>query len=203
MSSLPRLRVLVAAAVALGGGLGACGDDGRGTAADDPARFADESLDAVDDRARSDDAVTTTAPPTSLDPTDIPGAPVNQFELDIGDCFDRLEDLQDGRPVVITTRLDCDEPHHMEIFHRTLYPAEHPSVHPGDTVMRDYALQACYREFPGWVGQEYELSELDIGVIVPPRENFEDDRARYRGIHCWVERVDGEAMTGSSRGSGW
>lgn len=182
---------------------GACSDDGgAGAPAEDPARFADESLDAAQDTPRTDDPADP-APTTSLDPTDIPGEPVNQFELDVGECFDRLEDLQDGRPVVITTRIDCDEPHHYEVFHRLQYPVGHPAVYPGETELRDFALQSCYREFAAWVGREYELSELEIGVLVPPRDNFEDAQARYRGIHCWVERIDGEPMTASSRDSGW
>jgi hypothetical protein len=196
-------RRLVATAVLVLAFAGACGDDtGDGARPDDPAQFADESLDAARDAATTD-GTTDPAPTTSLNPTDIPGEPINQFALDVGDCFDRLEDLRDGRSVVITTRLACDEPHHYEVFHRLEYPAPHPSVYPGETALRDFALQSCYREFPAWVGQEYELSDLDIGVFVPPRENFEDDRARYRGIHCWLERVDGEPMSASARDSGW
>jgi hypothetical protein len=83
------------------------------------------------------------------------------------------------------------------------YPAEHPSPFPGESVVREFAMQSCYRAFEDWVGQTYELSELDIGVIVPTEENFEDDAARYRGIHCWVERYDAEPMVGSAAGSGW
>ena len=104
---------------------------------------------------------------------------------------------------ITTTRVDCDEPHGYQIFHRFDYPAPHPSPHPGDSAMRNYELQTCYREFESWVGSGYETSTLDIGVITPPRENFEDDVARYRGIHCWVEPADGGKLSGSARGSGW
>ena len=119
------------------------------------------------------------------------------------DCFDQIEDRRDGLPVTVTTRIACDEPHHFEVFAQLTYPADHPSLYPGDTVVRDYALASCYRKFASWVGTEYEVSDLEIGVFIPTRESFEDDAARYRGIHCWVRHEDGEAMVGTSRDSGW
>lgn len=177
----------------------ACSDDDS-TDADraDPAEFAAESLAT----SPGDDA-TTTSLTEPLNPTDIPGEPLNKFSLETGDCFDQIEDLEGGVPVTRTTRIVCDEPHGFEIFHRLQYPAPHPSVYPGEQAIREFAIASCYREFEPWVGQEYERSALELDVIIPPRENFENDAARYRGIHCWVERVDGEPMTGSSRGSGW
>lgn len=183
-----------------------CSDDSQADApSSDPAEFAADVLTEATRAQRAAEArgVTTTTEPAPLNPTDIPGEPVNQFELATGDCFERIEDLRDGRPNTITTKLPCAEPHGFEIFHMLRYPAEHPSVYPGETVVRSFALESCYREFESWVGQEYEVSELEIDVIIPPQENFENDAARYRGIHCWVERVDGDPMVGTSRLSGW
>lgn len=186
---------------------GCGGDDGESAPANDPAQFAAESLDATTDAQREtavdEPTSTTTTEAAPLDPTEIPGEPINQYNLNVSDCFDQLEDRRNGLPVTITTRLSCEEPHHFEVFAQLLYPADHPSVYPGDAVIRDFALASCYREFTPWVGSEYELSELDIGVIIPTQANFEDNAARYRGIHCWVERVDGDPMVGTSRDSGW
>jgi hypothetical protein len=200
-----RLAALLAAVVL---SAAACGDDDGATSpANDPAQFAAESLDASTDAQREpaneSDTTTTTSEPAPLAPTDIPGEPVNQYDLRVRDCFDQIEDRRDGLPVTITTRLPCDDPHHFEVFAQLTYPAEHPSVFPGDGVIRDFALASCYRLFPGWVGRDYETSSLEIGVIVPTQDNFENDAARYRGIHCWVEHVDGEPMVGTSRDSGW
>lgn len=186
--------------------LGACGDDGAVSDPVDPGADASEAAAAAANGATTgDDAVTatTTTEPGPLDPTEIPGEPINPYNLSIADCFDQLEDRRDGEPVTITTKLPCDEAHHFEVFARLTYPAEHPAVFPGDKAIRDYALQACYREFTPWAASEYETSALDIGVIIPNQQNFENDAARYRGIHCWVERIDGEAMVGTSRDSGW
>jgi hypothetical protein len=191
--------------------LSACGGgDDDSAPANDPAQFAAENLAANPDSQRGADGETTAtgepdadAEPTPLDPTEIPGEPINQYNLSVRDCFDQIEDRRDGLPVTVTTKIPCDEPHHFEVFAQLSYPAEHPSVYPGDAVIRDYALASCYRKFSSWVGSEYELSDLEIGVIIPTQENFESNAARYRGIHCWVGHEDGEPMIGTSRDSGW
>ena len=177
--------------------LGACSDDADPDAAPDPARFAAEELE------EPDDPTATSEPAGIVDPSDVPGAPIDRYALAVGDCFSFFEAVVEGGTDTRATELSCDEPHQHEVFHRFDYPAEHPSVFPGETVVRDYAFQVCYREFEAWVGTAYEVSALEIDVITPPREFFEDDVRRYRGIHCWVERVDGEPMVGTSRGSGW
>ena len=197
-----RTRLLCAAAVACAFALGACSDDGGDETTADPAEFAAQELEDVVTRGTPTPSTTTTTA-SGLAPTDVPGAPIDPYDLDVGDCFEQLEDLVDDRAKTITTQLGCDEPHRFEIFHRFTYPAEHPSVYPGESAMRDYAVQVCYRRFEDWVGAEYELSALEIDVIIPTQDNFEHDVARYRGMHCSVERADGEPMVGTSRGSGW
>ncbi|MEZ5165823.1 MAG: septum formation family protein [Acidimicrobiales bacterium] len=190
-----RLALLVLAAV-LPPGLSACGAESAPDAgAPDPAQFAAESLDTVPD------TTPTTTPPTTE--VVIVGAVIEPFALETGDCFNQIDRLVDGKQVTTTARVGCDGPHGYQVFHRLEYPAPYPSVYPGEAAMRRFALQSCYPAFAPWVGEDYEVSELEIGVIIPPRTNFEDSRARYRGIHCWVERVDGEPMPASAQGSGW
>ncbi|GJM38646.1 MAG: hypothetical protein DHS20C19_20130 [Acidimicrobiales bacterium] len=197
-----RARFLAGASVAAALALTGCGDDDGDETSADPAEFAAEELEATRGLA-NDTTTTTTTEPTDLAPTDIRGAPVNQYTLELGDCFDRVDGLIDGRPQTITAELGCDEPHLFEVYHRFSYPAEHPSPYPGETALREYATQVCYRVFEDWVGTAYEVSDLEIDVIVPRQQDFEDDAARYRGMHCSVERVDGEPMVGTSEGSGW
>jgi hypothetical protein len=146
---------------------------------------------------------TTTEPNEPLLAADLPGQPLNKYSLESNDCFAQVDDLDQGRPVTRTTRLDCDEPHGFQVFHRLSYPAVHPSIFPGDSVVRQFAIESCYREFEAWVGHEYETSMLDLDVFIPTQSNFEDNNARYRGIHCIVDRVDGEPMIGTARNSGW
>lgn len=173
----------------------------------DPAAAASAALDAADaefDDSVTGDGTTSTVPqqnqPNDTTPPTIPGIVVNEYLLAINECFDRVETLQAGIAVVVTTRLPCDLPHRAQVFSRIEYPAEHPSFYPGDDIMQDYALAACYVHFEPWVDSVYETSELDIGVITPTRTNFEEQG--YRFIQCYVERSDGDVLLGDARGSG-
>lgn len=196
------MKLRFAAALAVASLLaGACSDDGGATGTDSITTTSTEASDAG--AATETTVATTTTEPGPLDPTKIPGEPINQFNLRVRDCFDQLEDRRDGQPVTITTKLSCEDPHHFEVYAQLNYPADHPTTYPGDTVVRNFAIESCYRDFMPWVGSEYETSALDIGVIIPNRENFEGDASRYRGIHCYVERDDGDPMVGTSRNSDW
>ena len=182
---------------------GACGGGGQATRETtqlDPA--------AVAAAARGDAATTATRSGAAdedvdlFDATQIPGEPVNQYDLVTGDCFNRLEALRAGREVVITSRIACEDPHQYKVFHILQYDAPHPAIFPGEDVMVDFGLNACYLEFESFVGEIYELSEFDIGVFIPNRENFEHSRARYRGITCWLQRAGRDEGEGSARESG-
>ncbi len=176
----------------------------------DPAAAASAALDEQSTQPASGPG-TATAPASTLapdlsgdeprDPTTVPGAIINQYVLTIDQCFDRIEDLVSGRTRIITTLLPCANSHRFQIFGRLEYPAPHPSLYPGDSIMENFALDSCYLRFEDWAGIAYEISELEIGVLTPDRENFEDELAAYRGIHCWIGRVDGEPLVGTARGS--
>jgi hypothetical protein len=180
---------------------------GCGSGADESAGSSTPIDPAAAAAAQADAATTATAPEADvddidlLDPTQIRGEPINQYDLVLGDCFDRVEGLRAGRKVVITSRIDCAEPHQYEVFHTLQYPATHPAIYPGDDAMTDYGLNACYQQFESFVGEIYELSVYGIGVFTPDRENFEHSVARYRGITCWLFRDDLESTAGSARGS--
>ena len=132
--------------------------------------------------------------------TTIPGIVVNKFALTIDDCFDQLEDLAAGRPREVTTKIPCDEPHDAQIFSRLSYPAEPGELYPGDDIVEDYALAACYLRFEAWADAIYETSALEIRAFTPTRDDFEAQS--YRGIQCFVERNDGAKLVGTSRSSG-
>ncbi|MCY3851161.1 MAG: hypothetical protein OXF75_10235 [Acidimicrobiaceae bacterium] len=174
-------------------------------ALEDPAEFVSERLGAeeVEPIEQSQSSATTNPQRTGPDPPEIRGSVIDQFSLGAGDCFNRSESLAAGRSQVITSLISCEEPHDHQIYHLLTYPAPHPSIYPGDDVMNEFAVQSCYRQFAPWVGNDYETSELEIGVITPPQSNFEDDVARYRTIHCWVERFDGESLVGDAYQTGW
>lgn len=201
---MPRVCRLFTCSLIVGLLTAACGGDGDESAGgsiplDPAAAAAAERGDAATTATRSgadDEEI------DIFDATQIRGEPVNQYDLVVGDCFDRFETLRAGRKVVITSRIDCEEPHQYEVFHMLQYDAPHPAIFPGDDAMTDFALNACYLEFESFVGEIYELSEYDIGVFIPTRENFEHSAARYRGIHCWLFRDDLEESAGSARDTG-
>ncbi len=177
--------------------------NGSGDAVDqraDPAAAAADALDSGNTTSTTVAPNTISVPTTTTDLTVIQGVVINQYLLGIGECFNQVKDLQQGVQVVVTTSVGCFIPHQSQVFHRLEFPAGSPAVYPGDKVMRDFALQSCYREFEAWVGTKYETSELDIDVLTPNQTNFEDSVARYRGIHCFVYRSDGDNLTTTTRG---
>lgn len=136
-----------------------------------------------------------------LNPLDMQGDIVQDYVLNLGDCFNRGVAERDGREVTLTTRVDCDMPHVYEVFHKFDLKVAHPAVYPGEEVMRSYARRLCYEHFEPFVGETYERSVYEIGVFIPLRANFEHDKARYRGVHCWLYADNDEPMLMSARGT--
>jgi len=166
----------------------------------DPAAAAADALDTGKTTSTTEPSSTDTAPTTTRALTEIQGTVINQYELRVGECFNQLDELQQGLHVVITRRIGCFMPHESQVYFMLEFPARSPAIYPGDKVMRDFALESCYREFETWVGRQYETSELEIDVLTPNQTNFEDSIARYRGIHCIVQRSDGANLTTTTRG---
>jgi hypothetical protein len=166
------LAVALGVAVLIAG----CSDDGDAGATPDTTTTVDPA------------AVTTT---TALQPV---GDPVNRYQLEIGDCFNRYDAIN------VFTRVACDAPHGMEVFAKATHPAPFGEAYPNDREMQKFALQACYGQFQAFAGGLYEVSRLDIGVITPTKDSFEDSKARYRTITCFVSDQGGEPLVGSMRG---
>ena len=173
---------------------------GAASCGDDSSEYRDPAAVAAANAAAQATAPTTSVESGQLDPIDIVGEIINFYDLQDGECFNRVEDIRAGRKVVITSRIPCADPHLFEVFHMFDFNAPHPAIYPGDDVMEDYALQGCYGVFEDFVGEMFELSIFDIGVFTPDRKNFEDDAARYRGIHCWLQHVEGEFLDGTAAG---
>ena len=136
-----------------------------------------------------------------IDPLDIAGEIINEYNLVDGDCFNRFEGLQAGRRLAITARVGCGEPHWAEVYHTFELEAPYPAVYPGDDTVRGFALRVCYEQFEAFVGEAYELSAYEIGVFTPNRTNFEHEVARYRGVHCWLYHTDEETVSGTAGGT--
>ena len=129
------------------------------------------------------------------------GAVVNLHDLVAGDCFNRYSWSNDERLIEIDTKVDCSGPHQSEIYLRTEHPAQAGAPWPGDREMDAFATAECYGAFASFVGEIYELSELELGFLTPPRINFEDEVARFRGVHCYVYLEGNTKLVGTARGS--
>jgi len=129
------------------------------------------------------------------------GDVVNLHDLEDGVCFNRYSWVQDDRHVELDTRVPCGGPHQHEVYLRTEHPARAGAPWPGDREMEAFARAQCYGAFADFVGEIYELSELELGYLTPSRTDFEHEDARFRGIHCYLLRNDGEEMVGSARDS--
>ena len=129
------------------------------------------------------------------------GDVVNLHDLEDGACFNRYSWVQDDRHVELDTRVPCGGPHQHEVYLRTEHPARAGAPWPGDREMEAFARAQCYGAFGNFVGKIYELSELELGYLTPSRTDFEHEDARFRGIHCYLLRDNGEEMVGSARDS--
>jgi len=140
----------------------------------------------------------------SDEPPQVPGAPLNPFDLRAGMCFNEGswydEDLD--RRIELTASVDCSETHAKEVFHEADFPAPAGAPFPGETKMTEWSTELCYQAFSDFVGLEYELSSYEIGFLQPTEETFEHPVGRHRRVTCMLFDLAGEAKVGSAEGTG-
>jgi hypothetical protein len=142
------------------------------------------------------ETTTTTEPPLEA------GEQIFVYSPEVNDCFDRrlLEGPSDVGPQgqsEIVLRLDCDLPHRYEVFEVLDYPEPGPD-HPGEDPMQAFARRECVVSFGPFVGERYEVSELEIGYYLPSPTEWDQGMRR---IGCYLYDVAGESLVGSMRGS--
>jgi hypothetical protein len=140
---------------------------------------------------------TTTAPPTTAPPAPPPGAElVGLGELEVGDCFDTVEDPAARDRAV--WRVPCESEHRFEVYEVLDYDGPTAQgAYPGVELVQDWAEQACFDRFEAFVGVRWTISELDIQVWWPSADSWGvgDD-----GVICTVRPTGNERLTGSQRG---
>lgn len=190
------------ALLALAGVLAGCGGEEDEAGPDDlaPVRILRPDPEAVEgtDTLRRDGL------PVVEETDRLEGLVVNRYELEAGQCFNSyLTALGDNQFQQLTTVVDCAGPHDGEVYFQVFHPAEAGEPYPGPDEMQAWAQRQCYEQFEGFVGQEYELSELDIGILHPTDETWSDPIGRHREVTCYVEAWRGGRLLGSTRGSGF
>jgi Septum formation len=173
----PPAAAAVALALGLGAGaLAACsGDDDGG----------DNSGDAG--------AGTTSTAATAIRST------AEEAPLDVGQCG-LVADLRIGDaldPATVQT-VDCAQPHDVEVIAVLDYPLDAGSPFPGTPAVDGYATDACIEGFEAYVGIDYLSSTLDVIVVAPGEEGWEEGDRR---IACVVYDIDFADLVGSVAGT--
>lgn len=118
--------------------------------------------------------------------------------LEPGDCFneyryrDRAEVLQQ-----ITTIVECSRPHDKEVYVTVEHPAPDGAPFRGREEISQFARDKCLDAFEDFVGEEYVLSQLEIGFFQPSYETWistDNDRS----VSCYVHPYEeGRQLQGS------
>lgn len=120
------------------------------------------------------------------------------MSLQVGDCFDDPEDLEDV--VYDVAAVPCAEAHDNEVFAVQSLADAFPRSFPGEDVLWDYSYEVCSGSlFDSYVGTPYLDSSLDVFTLTPTEESWEEGD---REFVCAVFRLDGRKLTGTARDSG-
>lgn len=139
------------------------------------------------------------ADPDAVEERPLEGRTVDRFALETGMCFNEyvLTDAETGETNELTTRVDCRRAHDGEVYAEHIHPADATVPFPGSSELQRWGTEVCYEDFAGFVGEVYELSRLEIGVIVPDEPSW--TAGLYRTVACYVRAGDGELLSGSMR----
>lgn len=122
---------------------------------------------------------------------------VDAFALAVGDCID-LPGSEDVYEFDEVQALPCEKSHDAEVYALASYPLDPGAEYPGDDVIGDWSVDACYDQFAGYVGRTYEeAEELDFTFFTPTEAGWNGDNDRI--VQCLVFRVDEAQMSGSVR----
>jgi hypothetical protein len=143
-----------------------------------------------DDEGAEDGTTTTTVVRTTAD----------EAPLEVGQCGDVPQFRVGG--ALDPARLDevsCDQPHDVEVGAVFDHPASPDTAYPGEAPVDDFAFDQCVRRFQEYVGSAYETSTLDLVVVAPGEDGWDDGDRR---IACVLYDVDFAPLTGSVAGTG-
>ncbi len=117
---------------------------------------------------------------------------VKYSELRPGDCLEKP-----GDRFVRAKRVDCAEPHDLEVFALVTDPAPRGARYPGPEILEREATVACLPQFQSYVGIPFDQSELHFTGYVPTKRNWEEDN---RLLVCTLSARTGR-LTGSVKDS--
>ncbi|MDE2837710.1 MAG: septum formation family protein [Chloroflexota bacterium] len=120
----------------------------------------------------------------------------NVFELEEGDCFNQEESDEVSDVDIVS----CDDPHEYEVYAVLSIAEPLGRPFPGSTRVGDVGFQLCLDRFEEFVARPYPESLLDISILAPTRESWED--LDDREVVCSLFDLENFFMEGSMQGSG-
>ncbi len=114
------------------------------------------------------------------------------FLLRVGDCID---DTDLGEVVTTLPIVPCADEHTGEVYAESTLSGD---TFPGEDAVATQSDEACYAEFAGFVGLEYESSVLNYYPFTPTADSWaQGDRL----VSCVVYDPDVATTTGSLAGA--
>jgi hypothetical protein len=137
-------------------------------------------------------ATTTTAP--------VERSTSEEAPLEVGECG-VVPDLRIGDVLDPATLepVACDQPHDVEVVAVLAYPLDASAPFPGAEAVDGYATDECIARFEGYVGSSYLESSLDVIIVAPGEDGWNDGDRR---IACVAYDVDFADLVGSVAGTG-
>ena len=158
----------------------------------------DESEDLRLDEVFIDPTAEPDLLPTERDLRDrFEGTVTEPQDLLVGTCFNQYTYLdRNDLPAQLTTAIGCTRPHNAQVYAIVIHDAAAGAPYPGEEAVNSWGLSLCYERFEPFVGLDYELSQLDIGMITPSRTDWEGEDDRRR-VACYVHSYAGRLIVGT------
>lgn len=124
------------------------------------------------------------------------GGNVDAFQVQVGDCFNDVSEGDEQYEVSEVPGVPCDEPHDNEtyaVFDLTI------DSYPGGDAISELAYESCFERFEPFVARDYETSALDINMMYPSPESWQQND---REVICSVFDVNANKLVGSAQGRG-
>ena len=121
------------------------------------------------------------------------GGEATSLEAAARQCF---RDPEDVTRATSLDRVECKEAHDSEVISVFLLDGD---GFPGEEEVQAEASRRCTEDFFEYVGSTVEESELELSMIAPTQETWDEEDDRE--VVCWVTMADGSTLEESIAGS--
>lgn len=124
---------------------------------------------------------------------------IDAFKIQVGDCYNdepATETTEETTEFTDVAGLPCTEPHDNEVY--AVFDTALTEF-PGAEEMSNQSFEECLGRFDDFVGTKYEDSQLDITVMYPTSESWNE--LTDREIICVLYDLDLAKLEGGMRNS--